>query len=121
MASGIAKKRPKEGDERYLVEMHAKSRVMAVAIERGHPGDDSSVMDYCEPHEAASFLAFHDLNSAVEHAKRWVAGGNDFWGCTRIEHQRFERYQPGMHPEWECVHTYEVDETGIVNDFAEAI
>lgn len=109
---------PKEGDERYLLEQHPRDRVMALAKERGHPGDDSSVMDYCEPAEAAIYVAYPSLEAATDAGKSWVAAGKDFWGCGRIEHQRFERFQRDMRPEWECQRGWYVDETGIVEEFS---
>ncbi len=64
---------------------------------------------------------FTDLDKAVAHLQKIVSTDKDFWGAGRINQYEVDgkRCKYCTCRGWNCVHTYLVDETGIIEHAAE--
>ncbi len=64
---------------------------------------------------------FTDLDKAVAHLQKIVSTDKDFWGTGRINQYEVDgkRCKYCTCRGWNCVHTYLVDETGIIEHAAE--
>ena len=105
--------RPQIGDERYLLEIISAKEVMDLAKKNGRTSDDDGIHEYCEPADAADYIAFKTLDKAVDKAKEWLATGDSFYGCAIIDQQVYEQWHDDrgnrvMGADWEVRKSYEV-------------
>jgi len=108
-----ALRKPKIGDERYLVERIDTRSVEALARKQGWPGGDEGLREFCEPDDAASYTEHHTLDDAVAVARAWLAKGTSFYGCVMIDHEVYEQWHDDRGnrvkgAEWERQCSYEV-------------
>jgi hypothetical protein len=109
----MARRAPKIGDERFLIEILNTSAVEALARKQGWDGGEG-LREFCEPEEAAVYWTRSTLDEAVKAAKDWLSHGTSFYGCAIIDRQVFEaphddRGNPVDAPAtWERHETYEV-------------
>ena len=109
----MARRIPKVGDERFLVEIINTAAVEALARKHGWTGDEG-LRECCEPEDAAVYWERRTLDDAEKAARDWLANGLSFYGCVIIDRQVFE--QPSddrgnlvdVPPQWENQESYEV-------------
>lgn len=107
---------PREGDERYLVEIIRSKDVEALARAEGwEPDEDCGPLSYCDPNDAASYEIFRELDPALARAREFTLSGESFWGATRVDLQRFERILD-MRPSWERQKTWEVSDSIVIEE-----
>jgi hypothetical protein len=99
--------KPQIGDERFLVEMIDHEAVKKLASEQGWTGGDEGLREFCEPEEAAVHKVCGTLDEATKAALAWLATGRDFYGCSIIDRQVFEKPK-GCPASWERQESWEV-------------
>jgi len=107
----------------YRVEWFEADTITRKARKRGWKGqsDDRSCLDLVDPESEGlgSWLDFNTLDEAVAKARLISQQGRDFFGCPRIEELECGKDEDGI-PEVKMLRGFEVDDTGIINEWRES-
>lgn len=108
-------RKPKLGDERYLIEILSAAAVEALARKQGWAGGDEGIREFCEPEDAAVYWIRRSLDEAKKAAADWLSNTASFYGCVIIDRQVFEEARDdrgnlimGVPPVWERQESYEL-------------
>ena len=107
----MARRAPKIGEERFLIEILNTSAVEALARKQGWDGGDEGLRESCEPEDAAVYWTRSALDEAVKAARDWLSQGTSFYGCAIIAREVFEAPHDDRGNPVNCPATWERHET----------